>query len=134
LHEILGFTKSFKANFPCRKCKISKEGLQSCFREDSNLVRNEDNYKADVTTNDLSKTGISEDCTFHRINSFKVWENTCFDVMHDFLEGILHYDISLILKFFISNNLLTLDDLNNQKQSFDYGPLKQGIYNLDVFV
>jgi hypothetical protein len=126
IHEILGFSKSFVANFPCRRCKISKNCLHRSCKEIPALLRNEENYKADVAANDLSKTGISENCAFHQITSFKVWENTCFDIMHDFLEGVLHYDLSLIFQHYISEKIFTLEDLNNRIKSFDYGPLDQG--------
>jgi len=46
--------------------------------------------------------------------------------MHDFLEGIFHYDLSLIFEHFISEKKFTLEDLNNHIKSFDYEQLDQG--------
>ena len=44
------------------------------------------------------------------------------DVLHDILEGILQYEVKLLLRYLIHNDrLFTLDQLNQRLQSFDYG-------------
>jgi hypothetical protein len=126
LNEILGFVKCFRANHPCRLCKISKEELVKCFKEDPILFRNEANYTDDVQKKNVSLTGVHEECVFHDIKTFKVWENFSFDIMHDLLEGVFHYDLGHILHYFITKKCITLEILNDKKAGFDYGPMKIG--------
>jgi hypothetical protein len=132
LHEILGYVKSFSANFPCRRCKMPKEQTKNCFIEDMNLLRNEATNKQDIVIGNVSKTGIHESCVFNQIKTFNVWQNLSFDIMHDLLEGVFHYDLGLILKHFITNGLFTLENLNDKKNSFDYGTLKIGNLAEDI--
>lgn len=41
--------------------------------------------------------------------------------MHDFLEGILQYEVKELLKCFISTNIITLDEVNSAISSYSYG-------------
>ena len=43
------------------------------------------------------------------------------DIMHDFLEGALQYEIKLFLHHVTTTGILSLDDLKYAIQSFDYG-------------
>ena len=42
------------------------------------------------------------------------------DIMHDFLEGTLQYEMKELLKHLISVNLLTLDEVNRAIECFPY--------------
>ena len=53
---------------------------------------------------------------------FNVCEQLPQDLMHIFLEGILHYEIKLLLNYLIDNqHVLTLDKLNYAIQNFQLG-------------
>lgn len=41
--------------------------------------------------------------------------------MHDFLEGICQSDLKLFINFCKESGLITLNDLNDKIQAFDYG-------------
>lgn len=41
--------------------------------------------------------------------------------MHDFLEGICHRDLKLFINFCNKSGLITLNDLNDKVQAFNYG-------------
>ena len=44
------------------------------------------------------------------------------DPMHDTLEGVLHYSVKETLKVLMfEKQLITIDELNKQISSFDYG-------------
>lgn len=106
LNSILGFVESFKAKHFCRFCKISYENINSTFYQHDLPMRNKKNYEKDVQTNDSSKTGVKEDCVFHKIKLFHATLNRFVDVMHDVLEGILRYDLARIISAFIKKNIL----------------------------
>lgn len=122
-HSIMGYVESFSANYYCRFCKQHKHAAQRQTRVDSDLLRNRLNYDADVRTNDVSVTGIKSQCIWNTLRTFHVTENLAVDIMHDFLEGICHYDLCAVLDQLITfDNFFTIDTLNERIEAFDYGP------------
>lgn len=121
-HEVGGFVQSFAANSPCSVCKISRNELLNATNEKFEILRNEENYKLDVEKNDVSTTGIHEECMFNEIEDFHILENSALDIMHDVYEGVCEYDLSQILLHYIVNlKLFTLQDLNDRIGAFDFG-------------
>ena len=101
VHQICGFVEGFKANFPCRFCKASKEAMLHMDTVDEALLRNVMNYDSDVRREDISSTGIHSECVFNDIPSFHVTSNYAVDVMHDISEGVLRYVMGFIMYYFI---------------------------------
>jgi hypothetical protein len=132
LNDILGFTRSFSANYPCRICKIKSDALRSEEKENPTLFRTKATYVDDIEADNLSQTGIREPCAFNSIASFHVWENYAVDVMHDIFEGVAHYDLAAILEYGLEQNLITIDLLNARKNNFAYGPTMIGNLSEDI--
>lgn len=66
-------------------------------------------------------------CVWDAIPSFSFILSICFDIMHDLLEGICSYDLTLIIyNLLYVKKYLSLDTLNNQIFYFDYGPTESG--------
>jgi hypothetical protein len=124
LHSILGFTKSFVANYPCRFCKTEKIVCHTQILQVDINLRNITNYTDDLIKNDVSLTGIKEPCVWNKIDSFPVTDNYSVDVMHDMLEGVCNYDTGLMLKRMIFDlKYFSLNVLYNRIELFDYGPI-----------
>ncbi|XP_064630378.1 uncharacterized protein LOC135489123 isoform X1 [Lineus longissimus] len=121
LHTLFGFAESFTANFPCRYCSMHRDAAHTATREESELRRTRATYDEDVTTNNVSETGIKRRCPLNDLSSFHVIDNHVFDIMHDLLEGVCLIEIKLALKSWIDQGRLTLDTINNRLTSFDYG-------------
>lgn len=122
LHAITGFVESFNADYYCRFCKDHKTVMRKQLRENVLVLRNRINYENDVLTNDVSRTGIKIPCIWHVLNSYHVTDNLVCDIMHDFFEGVCHYDLCAILDYLINDmDFFNLETLNNRVQSFDYG-------------
>ncbi|XP_022164770.1 uncharacterized protein LOC111029861, partial [Myzus persicae] len=120
LNSILDFSRSFSASYFCRFCKASKDITKKLFEEDSLLMRNITNYNN-------SKTGVHGESFLNKIPSFHVTQNYCVDVMHDLFEGICHYDMCHIIKYFTENvKYFSLDTLNLRKSNFNYGSIEIG--------
>lgn len=122
LNDILGFTKGFKANFFCRFCKSHRSLTHRQLIEELKSLRSYQNYGVDVLIGDMSKTGINENSVFNDIFKFHVIRNFCVDVLHDFFEGICHYDICNIIINLINKGYFTLDELNANLKHHNYGP------------
>lgn len=127
INEILGYTTSFSANYPCRFCKIKKNALHVATVEDPSLLRNAENYEIDLALNNVTETGVVGPCAISKVDSFEVWENRCPDIMHDMLEGTFNYDLSHVLHYLMNEaNYFTLNTLNIRKENFDYGYTEYG--------
>jgi hypothetical protein len=90
-------------------------------------MRNITNYNDAVAINDIRNIGVHGDSFLNRIPSFYVTQNYCVDVMHDLFEGICHYDICHIIKYFTENvKYFSLYTLNSRKSNFNYGSIEIG--------
>ncbi|KAI8116607.1 hypothetical protein CVS40_11351 [Lucilia cuprina] len=125
LNSLLGFSKSFSSSYFCRFCKTSKQLSHKMIKEDSKNLRNIENFEHDIRHHSFKETGIKEDSPFNRIASFHVVHNYAVDMMHDLFEGICHYDICQIIKYYIQEiKIFSLETLNLRKQTFNYGQLE----------
>lgn len=122
LHSILGFVESFNSNYSCRFCKMDIIQRSLATLEDKRLLRNKNSYETDVNLKDPSSTGIKERCIFNQLSDFYVLDNLAVDIMHDFIEGVMHRDMFDILDYYINKaKLFTLSDLSNRMKLHDYG-------------
>lgn len=127
LNSLLEFSKSFSANFFCRFCKASKALTKVMLEEDLSLLRNLHNYSDDVASMNFQETGIYQESLLNQVTRFHVTQNFCIDIMHDLFEGVCHYDICHIIKYYIvTAKLFSLETLNNRKMNFNYGPIEIG--------
>ncbi|XP_008185631.1 uncharacterized protein LOC103310138 [Acyrthosiphon pisum] len=127
LNSLLEFSKSFSANYYCRFCKIHKSVANELYEEDASVMRNIQNYSEDVAKMCFSETGIYNQSIMNSLNSFHVTKNFCADSMHDLFEGVCHYDMCHIIKYYTSTvKLFSLTTLNNRKANFNYGTIEVG--------
>ena len=103
LNGLFGFVESFTANYYCRICRASSEEAAIMTTENESILRNRENYEADVRLQNSSQTGIKSSCVFHHIENFHVTENLTVDMMHDLLEGVCVYVIKSIINVFITD-------------------------------
>ncbi|KAF0764466.1 zinc finger MYM-type protein 1-like [Aphis craccivora] len=135
LNSILEFSKSFSSNYYCRCCKIHKSITQKLCVENISNMRNSINYSDDVAQMDFSETGVNKNSILNSIKSFHVTENYCVDVMHDVFEGICHYDICHIIKYYVyTAQIFSLDTLNKRKTNFNYGSIETGNISPEISV
>jgi len=69
---------------------------------------------------DVSKTGINQECAWHSLIGFHATLNYAVDVMHDLLEGVCNYDLSFVVSHLIALNLFSLESLNSMIQGFSF--------------
>jgi len=80
----------------------------------------------DVALNNFSETGIYKESILNNIHSFHVTQNYVVDIMHDIFEGVCHYNLCHIIKYYINLQIFSLETLNLRKKNFNYGPLENG--------
>jgi hypothetical protein len=126
LNGILGFTEGFRHYYFCRFCLSPKTETQFLTIANNNDLRNRANYEEALVNKSPETTGVMEDSPFNKLLNFHATENPSVDIMHDVLEGIMHFDIGQILEIFIyKQKLFTLEELNFRLQGLHYGPNKQ---------
>ncbi len=130
-HFIGGFRESFNGSAssrPCRFCMISKAMLEISTDPDSCDKRTIQSYKRQTALvakfPDLCNTyGLKHNSVFNKLQYFHVSHGLPPDIMHDFLEGIIPYELPLIISSFLQKKLFTLDELNSTLNQWKYGPL-----------
>ncbi|XP_050058270.1 uncharacterized protein LOC126550517 [Aphis gossypii] len=135
IHSITGFVESFSANYPCRMCKVHKDIMRKQCYVDETLIRQVDDYNFDLIENNVSSSGVSGICVWNDVRGFKIFDHVGVDMMHDLLEGVMKYDLSFLISYYVLElKLFSLEVLNNRIISFDYGPdkgSKPSVLNMD---
>lgn len=111
-NSMLGFIKSFNADYFCRFCKVKKKNSTMMTKEENSTLRNREKYNLDVKENNCQQTGIAEECIWNNVLDFHVTENFCVDIMHDLLEGVCNYNMGLILSKLITDTKSKLESFN----------------------
>jgi hypothetical protein len=106
---------------------MDKTACSAASSEDGSQLRTKELYSQQLrgiqdgmlTTRDC---GIKHSCLLNDLTYFNVVENVTVDVMHDFLEEIVPYELKLILSSFIfDKRCFSLELLNDRLASFNYG-------------
>lgn len=125
-----GFAESFGPNVMrfCRNCMINRNEVQVELDPKNFELRTVANYdnqmssiENDETLNSLSDYGIKSRSCLYKIPHFHVLNGLPPDLMHDVLEGVVPYEMKLVLKKLISLKLFTLQYLNQRIIHFKYG-------------
>ncbi|XP_078487842.1 uncharacterized protein LOC144745800 [Ciona intestinalis] len=122
-HQILGLKEGVGfSRQKCRSCMCSFEDMNTKFSEDQFMLR-------DITTHEIqcqdisetsASTGINRRSVMLDVNDFDIFTGTPQDLMHILLEGCLPYTIREVLQHFIDLKVITLDQINESIQNFDY--------------
>lgn len=127
-HQIFNMNQSFKAKHFCSTCDCDQEQLQQLFHEKFVHIRTQDEYMSalrDVERGNPEAQqfhGLKGPCALNKSYYWKLSENCCFDLLHDGMEGIVMYEIKLILNQFVHvDHLLDMDCLNEAICYFPYG-------------
>ena len=99
----------------CRSCMATTEQIQTNFVESDCILRTAMAHRQHVSILDSSASveyGINRQSELEGIPNFSVAENLPHDIMHDLFEGVLPYEIKLLLTILMGNNYLTLSVLN----------------------
>lgn len=123
-HSLFGFLESFSANLICMYCLAHKCDIQTKFHASDfeRCIRGhieecckslaEPSYNSAVT-------GVKNNCILNSLDYFHCTEQSAMDCMHDVLENIVPYEVSLIIGSLVNKHLITLAELNDAIFHFD---------------
>lgn len=105
----------------CWLCRVHRDVLRVQTEEDLALLRDANTHRADLETDNPSKTGLKRDSVLNSLSFYHVTDNVAVDVMHDILEGVGAYEVKLVLTLLTEQKHMSLDKLNYRITSFDDG-------------
>lgn len=117
VHSIFGYSQTFSSGSCCRFCTSPKSVQETQIRLNSSDERLEAMYLNHVNQKSFN---VKEYCIWNDLNSFHVYRNHSVDLMHDLYEGVYRYDMALIVKSLIQQNMFSLLTLNNRVKYFEY--------------
>lgn len=129
VNSVGGFVECFTANHFCRFCRTHKTDIATQCVEDRDSLRTKENYEEDLSVNNVSVTGVKNNCAFNSVPSFHISENFSVDVFHDLNEGVCHYVMVQVLSHCTKvtqplgkPRYFSLDILNRRMEFFQFGP------------
>ena len=117
----------------CRHCMAAFEDMQCLFMEEDFQLRSMENHMQQLLRMENAASenlrgfyskhyGINARTQLLEAPYFDPCEQLVQDVMHVFLEGVLAYEIKLLLHYYINDiKAFGLAELNNRIQQFNYG-------------
>lgn len=117
LTGMLGFVELFNNTKCCRVCYVSSDESKMLVEEKESLIRTKESYEKDLKIINTPASGIKERCIFNDLSDFHVTENIYSDIMHDVDEGFANSVMAEIILKFISDEIFTIDYLNNRLES-----------------
>lgn len=117
----------FSATYCCQFCLTDQIKLQSVFSEhDPDLIIcTKELYLEHCSAlaqdpNLAPQFGLKRTCPLNSLQFFHTSENFAVDIMHDSLEGVVQYELKLLLRYFVKD-CISSDTLSERIQSFNYG-------------
>lgn len=127
-----GFVESFRANYSCRICLMSRDECQQATKEDLSKYRNRENYAEALriiknsTHVDYTETrGIKYECSLNKLGYFHILDNYNVDLMHDIYEGIVRFFLQRLIELCVDSKVFTFDLISAYVENFYYGKLNQ---------
>ncbi|XP_026116308.1 uncharacterized protein LOC113094884 [Carassius auratus] len=125
-HSLAGFQESFTVDKFCRFCSASRRDIQTnevrggLFPLRTKLTHEANVLEVQQNQHVQNVNGVKRDCVLNKLNYFHTVTSFPPDFLHDLLEGIVPFELSLCLKKLISDKYFTLDELNSAIQNFPY--------------
>ncbi|CAK8689047.1 unnamed protein product [Clavelina lepadiformis] len=120
-HWVGGFTTNFSSScYMCRYCKIKRSSfVDNCLSVAS--MRTIESYNTDVLQSSVQENGLKFASPFNELRFFHVAQPGLPPCLaHDLFEGVVAYDLPLIIKHFVSIGWFDLTYLNHQILNFPY--------------
>ena len=125
-HWLGGFQESFSTTKRvCRVCMCTRSQMKTITHHKDCHLRNEESYDMQVAAVKINPAlqkeyGVKDECPLNALSHFHCITGIPFDAAHDFMEGVLPYILSELVKTFVSASYFTLEDVNDVVDNFEY--------------
>lgn len=128
-HEVGGFKESFSFSRRfCRSCMTDKEQSQEHFQEDQFLIRTAESHADQCSRLDgPQRSTVSVEFGINRVPLlsslpyFSVIDGIPHDIMHDLYEGVIPYELKLLLTHCTSKSYFEVHTLDQRLRAFNFG-------------
>ncbi|GBL85238.1 hypothetical protein AVEN_222713-1 [Araneus ventricosus] len=126
-HQIGGYVTNFSTNVRCcRFCIATKSDMQANFIESKFVQRAKQLYNHHLSLVNMdskytSVYGLKSDSPFNCLKYFHCSNMLPPDAMHDLLEGVVPFELGLIINYFIVKKYITLSQLNCKIKHSKFG-------------
>jgi len=128
-HALGGFKESMSfALRICRSCMITTPQLRECLVESNCLVRSSDTHyeQCSLLSGPLhdhysTSFGVNRRSRLEEVPGFSVVNGLPHDIMHDLFEGVVPYELKLLLTHCVHAKYFTMDTLNERIDAYDFG-------------
>ena len=113
-----------------RSCMSTTAKVQTNFKESDFEQQTPEKHQRQcaeleqsVLRSEISKNyGINRKSILENIPNFSVAQNLPHDIMHDLLEGVIPYELKLMLSYFVTEcRYFTLSQLNERLANYEFG-------------
>lgn len=119
-HMVGGFNESFSSHFFCRYCEIDRTDSPMNVRSSQRTVESYRDVIDSLGNNDSVK-GIKSDSPFNALRFYHVLSPGLPPCLgHDLFEGVVSYDMVLIVKYLIGIGWFTCEQLNYRIEKWTY--------------
>ena len=127
-HAIGGFKGSMSfALRICRTCLVTFDQIQECFSESSCALRTAESYFEQCSLLDgplqshYSTTyGINYMSVLEEVPGYSIINGLPHDIMHDLYEGIVPYELKLLLRHCLNSMYFSVDELNGRIERYGF--------------
>jgi hypothetical protein len=128
-HEVAGFKESmsFALRF-CRSCLATKAESQKYFKSASFQSGTPDEHQQQckllqgpLREHHSTTFGINRESVLEKVANFSVVTGMCHDIMHDLFEGVVPFELKLLLVHCTEKKYFTVAELNTRIVRFDFG-------------
>ena len=127
-HAVGGFKGSMSFSLRvCRTCMVTSDQILQCLSESSCTLRTPESHFEQCSLldgplqNHFSTTyGINFLSILEEVPGFSVISGLPHDIMHDLYEGVVPFELKLLLQHCVSRKYFTIDELNNRLSSFPF--------------
>lgn len=133
-HELAGFKESFSFSRRfCRSCLADKDHSKDHFRECEFEIRTPESHanhckrlEGPAGASVSVEYGINRLSLLESLPYFSVVMGLPHDIMHDLYEGVVPYELKLLIQHCIDESFFDLNLLNQRLESFDFGYSERG--------
>lgn len=131
-HSIGGFKQSSSfALRICRTCLITKDQAQTCFDERNCILRTPEDHDrhCELLTGPLhdhfsTLYGVNRKSILDEVPNFSVALGLPHDIMHDLYEGVLPYELKMLLRYCVQEDFFSIQELNDRISKYDFSKKK----------
>ena len=139
-HAIGGFKESMSFSLRiCRSCMITRPQSKECCTETTCTLRTaEDHFEqtqlldGPLKGHHSTNFGINRESILNEVPGFSVINGLHHDIMHDLCEGVIPYEMKLLLHHCIESNYFTVQQLNDRLTKYDFPENKPSLIDARV--